>query len=43
MDYRKAVKAGRYAVTKAKSHLELNLAREVKKGFFKCVSSKRKS
>jgi len=42
-EYRNIVRACREATRKAKAHLELNLARDVrdrKKGFFKCISSK---
>jgi len=42
-EYRNVVKACRDATRKAKVHLELNLARDVKenkKSFFKCISSK---
>jgi len=45
-EYRKVVKACRDAMRKAKVHLELNLARDVKdnnKGFFKYISSKQKT
>ena len=45
-EYRNAVRACRDAMRKAKAHLELNLVREVKdnkKGFFKYVSSERKT
>jgi len=45
-EYRNAVRACREAMRKAKVHLELNLARDVKnnkKGFFKYISSKRKT
>jgi len=45
-EYRKVVRACRDAMRKAKAHLELNLARDVednKKGFFKYISSKRKT
>jgi len=45
-EYRSAVRACRDATRKAKAHLELKLARDVKnnrKGFFKYISSKRKA
>ena len=45
-EYRNVVRTCREAMRKAKAHLELNLARDVKdnkKGFFKCISSKRKT
>jgi len=45
-EYRNAVRACRDATRKAKVHLELNLAKDVKdnnKGFFKYISSKRKT
>ncbi|GAB0210235.1 mitochondrial enolase superfamily member 1 [Grus japonensis] len=45
-EYRDVVTVRRDATRKAKAHLELNLAREVKdnkKGFFKYISSKRKT
>jgi len=45
-EYRKVVRVCRDATRKAKVHLELNLARDVKdnkKGFFKYVSSKWKT
>ena len=45
-EYRNFVRACRDATRKAKAHLELNLARDVKdnkKGFFKCISRKRKT
>jgi len=45
-EYRIVVKACRDATKKAKVHLELNLAKDVKdnkKGFFKYISSKRKT
>lgn len=44
-EYKNIVRACRDAVRKVKTHLELNLAREVKdkKRGFKCVSSKRKT
>jgi len=45
-DYRNVVTACRDAMRKAKAHLELNLARDVKnnkKGFFNYLSSKRKA
>ena len=45
-EYRGVVRECRDAMRKAKSHLELNLARDVKdnkKGFFKSISSKRKT
>jgi len=45
-DYRNVVKACRDATRKAKVHLELNLARDVKnnkKGFFNYISRKRKT
>jgi len=45
-EYRNVVRACRDATRKAKAHLELSLARDVKnnkKGFFKYISSKRKS
>ena len=45
-EYRNAIKACRDATRKAKVHLELNLARDVKdnkKGFFKHISSKWKT
>jgi len=45
-EYRNVVKACRDATRKAKVHLELNLARNVKenkKSFFKCISSKWKT
>jgi len=44
-EYRNVVRACRDAKWKAKAHLELNLARDVKnnkKGFFNYISSKRK-
>jgi len=43
-EYRNIVRARREATRKAKAHLELNLARDVKdyrKGFFKYTSSNR--
>jgi len=45
-EYRNVVRACRDATRKAKVHLELNLARDVKdnkKGFFKYIGSKRKT
>ena len=45
-EHRNVVRACREAMRKAKAHLELNLARDVKdnkKGFFKYISSKRKT
>ncbi|GAB0186733.1 mitochondrial enolase superfamily member 1 [Grus japonensis] len=45
-EYRNAVRVCRDATRKAKAHLELNVARDVKdnkKGFFKYISSKRKT
>ncbi|GAB0207239.1 mitochondrial enolase superfamily member 1 [Grus japonensis] len=45
-EYRDVVRECRDATRKAKAHLELNLARDVKdnkKGFFKYISSKRKT
>ncbi|GAB0204864.1 mitochondrial enolase superfamily member 1 [Grus japonensis] len=45
-EYRDVVRECRDATRKAKAHLELNLARDVKdnkKGFFKSISSKRKT
>ncbi|GAB0182598.1 mitochondrial enolase superfamily member 1 [Grus japonensis] len=45
-EYRNIVRVCRNATRKAKAHLELNLARDVKdnkKGFFKYISSKRKT
>jgi len=45
-EYRNVVRACREATRKAKAHLELNLTRDVKdnkKGFFKYISSKRKT
>ena len=45
-EYKDVVRACRDATRKAKVHLELNLARDVKdnkKGFFKHISSKRKT
>jgi len=45
-EYRNIVRACREAMSKAKAHLELNLARDVKnnkKSFFKYISSKRKT
>ncbi|GAB0190938.1 mitochondrial enolase superfamily member 1 [Grus japonensis] len=45
-EYRNIVRVRRDAMRKAKAHLELNLARDVKdkkKGFFKYISSKRKT
>jgi len=44
-EYRNIVRVCREAIRKAKVHLELNLARDVrdKKGFFKYISSKRKT
>ncbi|GAB0195017.1 mitochondrial enolase superfamily member 1 [Grus japonensis] len=45
-EYRNVVKVCRDATRKAKAHLELNLARDVKdnkKGFFKYINSKRKT
>ncbi|GAB0204878.1 mitochondrial enolase superfamily member 1 [Grus japonensis] len=45
-EYRDVVRECRDAMRKAKAHLELNLARDVKdnkKGFFKSISSKRKT
>ena len=45
-EYRNVVRVCRDATRKAKAHLELNLARDVKdnkKGFFKYISSKRKT
>ena len=44
-EYKNVVRARRDATRKAKAHLELKLARDVKnkKGFFKCVSSKWKT
>jgi len=45
-EYRNVVRACRDATRKAKAHLELNLARDVKnnkKGFFNYISSKRKT
>jgi len=45
-EYRDVIKAFRDATRKAKAHLELNLARDVKdnkKGFFNYISSKRKT
>jgi len=45
-EYRNVVRACRDATRKAKAHLELNLARDVKdnkKGFFKYISSKWKT
>ncbi|GAB0180066.1 mitochondrial enolase superfamily member 1 [Grus japonensis] len=45
-EYRNVVRVCRDATRKAKAHLELNLARDVKdnkKGFFKYISSKRKA
>ena len=45
-EYRNIVRACRYATRKAKAHLELKLASDVKnnkKGFFKYISSKRKA
>ncbi|GAB0202578.1 mitochondrial enolase superfamily member 1 [Grus japonensis] len=45
-EYRNVVRVCRDATRKAKTHLELNLARDVKdnkKGFFKYISSKRKT
>jgi len=45
-EYRNVVRACRNATRKAKVHLELNLARDVKdnkKGFFNYISSKRKT
>ncbi|GAB0188533.1 mitochondrial enolase superfamily member 1 [Grus japonensis] len=45
-EYRNVVRVCRDATRKAKAHLELNLARDVKenkKGFFKYISSKRKN
>jgi len=44
-EYRNVVRAYRDATRKAKGHLELKLARDVKnnkKGFFKYISSKMK-
>ena len=43
-EYRNVARACRDATRKAKAHMELNLARDVrnnKKGFFKYISSKR--
>ena len=45
-EYRNVVRACRDAMRKAKAHLELKLARDVKnnkKGFFNYISSKRKA
>ncbi|GAB0179374.1 mitochondrial enolase superfamily member 1 [Grus japonensis] len=45
-EYRNVVRVCRDATRKAKAYLELNLARDVKdnkKGFFKYISSKRKT
>jgi len=45
-EYRNVVKACRDATRKAKAHLELSLARDVKdnkKSFFKYINSKRKT
>jgi len=45
-EYRNIVRACREATSKAKAHLELNLARDFKdnrKGFFKYISSKQKT
>jgi len=44
-EYRNVVRARRDATRKAKAHLELKLTRDVKnkKGFFNCISSKRKA
>ncbi|GAB0208111.1 mitochondrial enolase superfamily member 1 [Grus japonensis] len=45
-EYRDVVRECRDAMRKAKAHLELNVARDVKdnkKGFFKYISSKRKT
>jgi len=45
-EYRNVVRACRDAVRKAKVHLELNLARDVKnikKGFFNYISSEQKT
>ncbi|GAB0184039.1 mitochondrial enolase superfamily member 1 [Grus japonensis] len=45
-EYRNIVRVCRDATRKTKAHLELNLARDVKdnkKGFFKYISSKRKT
>jgi len=45
-EYRNVVRACRDATRKAKAHLELNMARDVKnnkKGFFNCISCKRKA
>ena len=45
-EYRNVVRACRNATRKAKAHLELKLARDVKhnkKGFFNYISSKRKT
>ena len=44
-EYRNVVRACRDATRKAKAHLELKLARDVKnkKGFFNSISSKRKA
>ncbi|GAB0202805.1 mitochondrial enolase superfamily member 1 [Grus japonensis] len=45
-EYRNVVRVRRDATRKAKAHLELNLARDVKdnkKGFFKYINSKRKT
>jgi len=45
-EHKNVVRALRDAMRKAKVHLELNLARDVKnnkKGFFKYISSKRKA
>ncbi|GAB0205688.1 mitochondrial enolase superfamily member 1 [Grus japonensis] len=45
-EYRNVVRVCRDATRKAKAHLELKLARDVKdnkKGFFKYISSKRKT
>ena len=45
-EYRNVARACRDTTRKAKAHLELNLARDVrnnKKGFFKYISSKRKT
>ncbi|GAB0204618.1 mitochondrial enolase superfamily member 1 [Grus japonensis] len=45
-EYRDVIRVCRHETRKAKAHLELNLARDVKdnkKGFFKYISSKRKT
>lgn len=40
--YRDTIQGGRDEVRKFKAHLELNLAKDNKKGFYRYISSKRK-